>query len=50
MGQKTDILHTDNLLSGILGKEISIVLPACRVPPPGDEEQFTFEGYHFPDE
>ena len=42
---------------GILGKEIRVVLPACGVccirahfPPPGDEEQFSFEGYHFPDE
>ena len=42
---------------GILGKEIRVVLPACGVccirahfPPPGDEEQFSFEGYHFSDE
>ena len=42
---------------GILGKEIRVVLPACGVccirahyPPPGNEENFAFEGYHFPDE
>ena len=42
---------------GILGKEIRVVLPACAVscirahfPPPGLEDDFVFEGFHFPDE
>ena len=39
---------------GILGKEIRVVLPACAVmcmrnfyPPPGPEEDFVFEGFHY---
>jgi len=42
---------------GILGKEIRVVLPACGVmcirnfyPPPGPEEDFVFEGFHYADE
>ena len=42
---------------GILGKEIRVVLPACAVmcirnfyPPPGPEEAFVFEGFHYADE
>ena len=42
---------------GILGKEIRVVLPACAVmcirnfyPPPGPEEDFVFEGFHYADE
>ena len=42
---------------GILGKEIRVVLPACAVmcirnfyPPPGLEEDFVFEGFHYADE
>lgn len=54
----SDALHTGSLLdgageSGILGKKIRVVLPSCAVmcirnfyPPPGQEEQFAFEGFH----
>ena len=42
---------------GILGKEIRVVLPACAVmcirnfyAPPGPEEAFVFEGFHYADE
>ena len=42
---------------GLLGKEVRVVLPSCAVccirahfPPPGREEDFIFEGFHFPDE
>ena len=42
---------------GIIGKEIRVVLPACAVlcirahfPPPGLEDDFVFEGFHFPDD
>ena len=42
---------------GWLGRNIRVVLPACVVscirahfPPPGLEENFTFEGFHFSDE
>jgi len=42
---------------GILGKEIRVPLPSCAVccirahfPPPGFEDDFQFEGFHFPDE
>lgn len=42
---------------GILGKEIRVPLPSCAVscirahfPPPGLEEDFEFEGFHFADE
>lgn len=42
---------------GLLGKEVRVVLPSCAVccirahfPPPGLEEDFIFEGFHFPDE
>ena len=42
---------------GIIGKEIRVVLPSCAVScirahfrPPGLEEDFVFEGFHFPDE
>ena len=42
---------------GILGKEIRVVLPAWAVmciqnfyPPPGPEEDFVFEGFHYADE
>ena len=38
---------------GVLGKEVRVVLPSCAVmcirqqfPPPGLEENFTFEGFH----
>jgi len=41
---------------GLLGKEVRVVLPSCAVcctqahfPPPGLEEDFVFEGFHFPD-
>ena len=40
-----------------LGKEIRVPLPSCAVcfirahfPPPGLEDDFQFEGFHFPDE
>ena len=42
---------------GILGKEIRVLLPACALmcirnfyPPPGPEEAFLFEGFHYADE
>ena len=42
---------------GVIGKEIRVPLPSCAVccirahfPPPGLEEEFLFEGFHFPDE
>lgn len=42
---------------GVLGKEIRVVLPACAVscirahfPPPGNEDDFEFVGFHFADE
>lgn len=42
---------------GYLGHEVRIVLPSCAVmcirahfPPPGLEEQFEFEGFHYADE
>ncbi|XP_068697248.1 uncharacterized protein [Montipora foliosa] len=42
---------------GVLGKEIRVPLPSCAVccirahfPPPGLENDFQFEGFHFPDE
>ena len=42
---------------GVLGKEIRVALPSCAVscirahfPPPGLEEDFQFEGFHFADE
>lgn len=42
---------------GILGKEIRVALPSCAVccirahfPPPGLEDDFEFEGFHFHDE
>ena len=42
---------------GLLGKEVRVVLPSCAVccirahfPPPGLEEDFIFEGFHFADE
>ena len=42
---------------GVLGKEIRVTLPSCAVccirahfPPPGIEEDFTFEGFRFADE
>ena len=42
---------------GLLGKEFRVVLPSCAMccirvqfPPPGLEEDFMFEGFHFPDE
>ena len=42
---------------GILGKEIRVVLPSCAVmcirqhfPPPGLEEDFIYEGFHYADE
>ena len=41
----------------VLGKEIRVPLPSCAVccirahfPPPGLEDDFQFEGFHFPDE
>ena len=40
---------------GVLGKEIRVSLPSCAVccirahfPPPGLEDDFQFEGFHFP--
>ncbi|XP_068756481.1 uncharacterized protein [Montipora capricornis] len=42
---------------GVLGKEMRVPLPSCAVccirahfPPPGLEDDFQFEGFHFPDE
>lgn len=42
---------------GVVGKDIRVVLPSCAVscirahfPPPGDEDDFEFVGFHFPDE
>ena len=42
---------------GILGKESLVVLPVCAVmcirnfyPPPGPDEDFVFEGFHYADE
>lgn len=42
---------------GFLGKDVRVVLPSCAVmcirahfPPPGLEEDFEFEGFHYPDE
>lgn len=42
---------------GFLGKDIRVVLPSCAVmcirahfPPPGLEDDFVFEGFHFADE
>ena len=42
---------------GLLGKEVRVVLSSCAVccirahfPPPGREEDFLFQGFHFPDE
>ena len=42
---------------GCLGKEVRVPLPSCAVsyirahfPPPGPEEEFQFEGFHYPDE
>ncbi|XP_067026011.1 uncharacterized protein [Acropora muricata] len=42
---------------GVLGKEVRVVLPSCAVmyirahfPPPGLEENFEFEGFHYADE
>ena len=42
---------------GVLGKEVRVVLPSCAVmcirahfPPPGLEDDFVFEGFHFADE
>ena len=42
---------------GILGKEVRVVLPSCAVsciraffPPPGYEDDFVFEGFHYADE
>ena len=42
---------------GVLGKEVRVVLPSCAVmcirqhfPPPGVEDNFTFEGFHYADE
>lgn len=42
---------------GFLGKYVRVVLPSCAVmcirahfPPPGLEEDFEFEGFHYPDE
>ena len=42
---------------GVIGKEIRVTLPSCAVncirahfPPLGLEEDFLFEGFHFPDE
>ena len=42
---------------GVLGKEIRVVLPSCAVscirahfPPPGNEDDFEFVGFHFADE
>lgn len=42
---------------GFLGKDIRVVIPSCAVmcirahfPPPGLEDDFVFEGFHFADE
>ena len=42
---------------GVIGKEIRVVLPSCAVscirahfPPPGNEDDFEFVGFRFPDE
>jgi len=42
---------------GFLGKDVRVILPSCAVmcirahfPPPGLEEDFNFEGFHFADE
>lgn len=42
---------------GVIGKEIRVPLPSCAVcgirahfPPPGLEDDFIIEGFHFPDE
>ena len=42
---------------GYLGKEVRVVLPSCAVmcirahfPPPGHEENFVFEGFHYADD
>ncbi|XP_028417280.1 uncharacterized protein LOC114541678 [Dendronephthya gigantea] len=42
---------------GVIEKKIRVVLPSCAVsctrahyPPPGDEDDFVFVGFHFPDE
>lgn len=42
---------------GYLGKDIRVVLPSCAVmcirahfPPPGLEDNFIFEGFHYADE
>lgn len=42
---------------GFLGKDVRVVLPSCAVmcirahfPPPGLEEDFVFEGFHFSNE
>ena len=42
---------------GCLGKEVRVPLPSCAVScirahfaPPGPEEEFQFEGFHYPDE
>lgn len=42
---------------GGIGKDIRVVLPSCAVscvrahfPPPGQEDDFVFVGFHFPDE
>ena len=41
----------------VIGKDVRVVLPSCAVscirahyPPPGDEDDFVFVGFHFPDE
>ena len=42
---------------GVIGKDIRVVLPSCAVscirahfPPPGQEDDFVFVGFCFPDE
>ena len=42
---------------GFLGRQVRVVLPSCAVscirapfPPPGLEEDFVFEGFHYADE
>ena len=42
---------------GVIGKDIHVVLPSCAVsciwahfPPPGQEDDFVFVGFHFADE
>ena len=42
---------------GFLGKDVRVVLPSCAVmcirqhyPPPGPEDDFIFEGFHYADE